>query len=324
MLHVLNGDSVRFGLEDSGIPGDIAVWADPLYEGPVPLNDDAAFREARARFHTGESFSLGEALALHGDWDAALARAATTDEVVLWFEHDLHDQLLLVRHLDWLPRNAPGVPVSLICIGEFPGVVPFYGLGQLDAEQLASLFPTRLDVSAQQFELGRAAWKAFTGADPRAIERLLAGDTSSLPFLEGALVRLLEEFPDRETGLSRTERSVLDLLATHGTLAFIELFPLHQHTEERPYMGDLTFWSRLRDLSAGPRPLLSLDPSYGDSEFRIARASITDAGRRVLAGEMDWMSTAQIDRWIGGSHVVSPHPSWRWDREARRLVQSGQ
>ena len=37
MLHVLNGDSARIGLEQSGIPGEIVVWPDVLYDGPTPL-----------------------------------------------------------------------------------------------------------------------------------------------------------------------------------------------------------------------------------------------------------------------------------------------
>ena len=34
MLHVTNGDSVS--LRESGVEGDVLVWADPLHEGPVP------------------------------------------------------------------------------------------------------------------------------------------------------------------------------------------------------------------------------------------------------------------------------------------------
>ena len=320
MLHVLNGDSVRLGLEQSGIPGEVAVWADPLYEGPVPRGDDAAFRAARARFHGGESFSFDDALTLHRRWDAALARAATTDEVVLWFEHDLHDQLLLVRQLDWLSRNVPGRPGSLICIGAFDGVVPFHGLGQHDASQLASLFPTRLPVTTEQFRLGRTTWMAFTGSDPRALEHLLADDTSALPFLAAALVRLLEEFPEATTGLPRTERTTLEMLARRDRLSFVDLFRLQQTTEESPFMGDLTFRARLVDLARGGRPLLMLDPPNAGADFLGVGAAITDDGRRVMAGDVDWMSFASFDRWIGGSHLRAPRITWRWDRARRQLA----
>ncbi len=77
--------------------------------------------------------SYAEALRISGEWDAKLAAFADYDEVVLWFEHDLFDQLLLVRHLDWFSRRDLGrTALSLICVGEFPGFEPFHGLGQLE------------------------------------------------------------------------------------------------------------------------------------------------------------------------------------------------
>ncbi|MDB4878236.1 MAG: polymerase sigma factor, sigma-70 family [Gemmatimonadetes bacterium] len=315
MLHILNGDATRIGLEQSGVPGEITVWGDVLYEGPVPRDvDDATFREARARFHAGEFISYDEALAMHERWDRGMARAATADEVVLWFEHDLHDQLLLVRQLDWFARQpARHYTLSLICIGEFPAVEPFFGLGQLTPDQLASLLDTRRRVSERQLSLGQAMWSAFTGDDPRAIERLLARDTSALPFLDGAMRRLLEDFPDARTGLPRTERSILEILRRDGDMRFIDLFPAQQQTEERVFMGDWTFWRRLRDLARGPLPLVTLENALHNGSMLQARVAITDDGRRALDGDLDWMDVAGIDRWIGGAHLLSPHVAWRWD-----------
>ena len=56
--------------------------------------------------------------------------------------------------------------MSLICIDRFPGVERFIGLGQLDPAQLASLYPSRRQVTAEQFALYRLparTWgEAFT------------------------------------------------------------------------------------------------------------------------------------------------------------------
>ena len=48
-------------------------------------------------------------------------------------------------------------------------------------------------------------------------------------------------------------------------------------------------------------------------------ASITDAGRSVLAGEADRGELFGIDRWVGGTHLV-PGAVWRWDVDASKLV----
>lgn len=322
MLHILNGDSTRMSLEQSGVPGLITVWGDVLYVGPVPRDvDDDTFADIRAGVWDGDFISRDEALATGRRWNHGMEMSSTVDEVVLWFEHDLHDQLLLVRQLDWFARRPVRPPaLSLICIGEFPSVTPFYGLGQLTPEQLASLLDTRQRVSERQLALGQSMWRAFTGDDPTAMERVLARDTSSLPFLDGAMRRLFEDFPAVGTGLPRTERSTLEILESHGEMSFGALFPRYQKTEERVFMGDWTFWSRLVDLARGDRPLIRLDHAEMPEGMLGATVAITDNGRRVLAGDDDWMAIAPFERWIGGVHLTAPNVAWRWSPADKRLV----
>ena len=74
--------------------------------------------------------------------DRALARFHDHDEVILWFEHDLYDQLQLIQLLDWFAQQElEETRLSLICIDHF------FGLGQLTPVQLASLFNTRQEVT---------------------------------------------------------------------------------------------------------------------------------------------------------------------------------
>ena len=51
-----------------------------------------------------------------------IERHESYDELILWFEHDLFDQLNLIQLLTWISERFPaGKPVSLICVGSFPG-----------------------------------------------------------------------------------------------------------------------------------------------------------------------------------------------------------
>lgn len=146
VLHVMNGDVAARLLERSVVVGAVTVWADVLHDGPVrPDLSSARLRELRARFVSRSGFiSYEDALGRAERWDEWLESFADYDEVVLWFEHDLFDQLLLIRQLDWFGRrDLGGSKLSLICIGEFDGVPDFIGLGQLTPEQLASQFETR-------------------------------------------------------------------------------------------------------------------------------------------------------------------------------------
>jgi RNA polymerase sigma factor (sigma-70 family) len=327
-LHVLNGDSVRYTLERSDVPGALAVYAEVLHEGPVPPDSGTrAWRETRSRYLSARGYvPYADAMRNLEAWEAKLEAFADYDEVVLWFEHDLFDQLLLIRHLDWCARQNLGrTALSLICIGEFPGFEPFHGLGQLNAEQLTSLLGTREPVSPEQSALGAHAWRAFTASDPTELDALVrSGDTRALPFLAGALQRFLEEYPAVDTGLPRTERQILELLAAQR-LTPERLFVMQARLEERVFMGDTTFWLRVMDLAAGATPFVSVDAEPpGDRVLPVGTVAITEAGRAALAGAADWVRLDGFDRWLGGVHLSaapSDNVKWRYDRSARAVVR---
>src|SRR5262245_3070304 len=124
-LHVANGRSTTMTIEAAGIPGACSIWADPLHEGPVPSGlSDAELLDVRMRFladpgeltwraWTGSDASLDPANDLR-EWRAAIARHDSYDELVLWFEYDLFDQLNLIQLLTWIRDHLPAAkPVSL-------------------------------------------------------------------------------------------------------------------------------------------------------------------------------------------------------------------
>jgi hypothetical protein len=325
-LHILNGDAVREKLERSVVPGTLAVYADVLHEGPVPAGlSREQMLETRAAFIASEDWGEGydEVLATLTAWDERARAFADYDEVVLWLEADLFDQLLLVRHLDMFAAADLGPSrLSMICIGEFPGVERFVGLGQLDADQLASLVGARARVTPDQLALGRAAWRAFTAPDPGALEQLTIEDTSALPFLSAALTRLLEEYPSTENGLGRTEQQVATLLAA-GPRAPADLFGATYALEERPFMGDVTFWSRVRALATARHPLVTIRvDEERPGRLPHGEVRLADTGREVVEGRADWVDLNGVDRWIGGVRLDGPRAEWRWDRARGALSRA--
>lgn len=323
VLHVTNGDIAADLIKLSGVAGDVSITADVLHEGPAPAGlPPERWRKVRARFLAESGYSdYDECLAQLTRWDRMVEGYAAYDEVVLWFEHDLFDQLLLIRLLDWFAGRSLGrTELSLICIGDFPGVTPFHGLGQLNPRQMATLVDRKKRVYEGQKLLARDAWRAFCAPDPTGIEEVLRRDTTPLPFLAGALRRHLEEFPSVASGLSRTEHQALRGVAA-GHATFDELFRAVQKMEERVFMGDSSFLRNLRELAAGSRPLLRLEPA--PQGLHAQRISLTTTGRDVLEGRDDWVHVHGIDRWVGGVHLRGTEAAWRWDRAAGRLVRRG-
>ena len=109
MFHITNGESVVMSLRDSGLAGDVLAWRDALHEGPVPAG--LALEQlsvVRAGFLTQAGLSVpGEDVAASfRQRDASLKSTYSHDEIVLWFEHDLYDQLQLLQLLSWFSREC--------------------------------------------------------------------------------------------------------------------------------------------------------------------------------------------------------------------------
>ena len=140
-LHVTNGDIVVDLLRRAGLADGALAWADVLHEGPVPGGlDDEGLRRERAGFIAGaDGADPAEVLRRFEERDRALA-AGSGGEYLLWFEADLYDQLQIAQIVAGLRGLgvAPG-RVTLVCIGEYPGIAHFGGLGELEPGQLPGL-----------------------------------------------------------------------------------------------------------------------------------------------------------------------------------------
>jgi hypothetical protein len=315
-LHITNGDSAAGTLREF-LADRVAITADVLYEGPAPAADPDEWLDARAAFHAASNRERAATRRGLAEADAAIAEAATCGDAVLWFEHDLFDQLQLIRTLSLIGRTPNRGNVSLICVGAFPGVDRFIGLGQLTAAQLQTLLPTRSPVTQAQYDCAARAWTAFTSPTPQLL--VGRGDLSPLPFLDEALARFLEEYPSRANGLSRTANAALQLLAEQGSTPAGRLFLATQQLEPRPFMGDLSFYDMLRALATARVPLVALEDGHARAADRAVR--VTAAGRDVVSGRADAVKLNGIDEWRGGVHLLGEHESpWRWDAAERTLV----
>jgi hypothetical protein len=298
LLHVTNGRAIIPLIQQAGIAGRIVPWDDVLHEGPVPAGlNAAALRQVRAEFIAAGEGPFDEVLRSFTERDTALEEVASIDEIVLWFEHDLYDQLQLIPVLDLLSTRERPL-VTAVPGDDYLGLQP--------APRFAELFAARRAITSSQRVAARDAWDAFRAQDPRRILEVLERVTV-LPHLAPALRRHLQQFPSIENGLSRTEQQALEALA-RGVTRMKDLYKASNHErEEAVFMGDLAFMFHLRALMQSPRPLIAGKMAW-ESE-----TSITDDGRRVLEGKADRVALCGIDRWLGGVHVTGHGPTWRWD-----------
>ena len=324
-LNITNGDIAAETLGEAGVEGKIISWRDVLHEGPVdsslPLEE---LSSQRARFIAERRWD--DFAHVSGDFaerDRVLKHLDYFDEVVLWFEDDLYDQLQLIQLLDFFSHGA--AKKKTLTLIQVDGYIP-----PLSAPRLKQLDEKRSRVTPEQLDVARRAWKAFGSDDPSAISSLLDEKTSALPYLASALIRHLEEFPEVGSGLSRSEREAMTVIEEgHNTPvgAFLEV------AKKQPsiFLGDIIFYSYLERLSAGKNPLLTwkdgtaivAPTAQRAREFVDGELAVTRLGRDVLAGSRDWQTINTQTRWLGGVEIVPGAAGWRWDPAERVIVRQG-
>ncbi len=250
-------------------------WQDTLHEGPVPALPRDELLRTRARFLADCGWGRRQALLSSFERrDQQLFEALRDDvQVVLWFEHDLYDQL---QFLDVLAlAHTQGASPELIVVGSFPGKPSFAGLGELTASELETLWPSRRRAEPEALQAAASAWTAFQAPEPATLAEWAKRETPHLPFLAAALRRLLEELPAPADGLSRTERAALHTISA-GARTPPAAFVAAQRLEEAPFLGDTWFYRVISLLGQGETRLLETDdgtPSLRRLRSATARSS---------------------------------------------------
>jgi hypothetical protein len=300
VIHFTNGENAASGIRSSAVDGLVVSWNDVLHEGPVPAGLPLdQLRRVRAQFIAGNLAPAERVLEDFGARDRALVASLDEDEIVLWFEHDLYDQLQLLQILDWYAAQPSHPTLTMICRDEY--------LGPLQPEQLRDRFPSRTEVTAEQKDLARRTWAAFREPDPTPLIAIAAGDTSALPYIGAALRRHFQQFPSVFNGLSRSEQQALEAVAAGAATLVGAYIASHHRREEAIFLGDTVFAGYMEDLACGDVPLVTL----GEGDFRTRGIALTDAGRAVMAGKDDRVRLNGLDRWFGGVHLTGRTAAWR-------------
>jgi len=321
-LHIVNGDAFGDKLRASGIDGDILVWRESLYEGPIGMQmSDSILLSIRAAYmdrHHGIPPVMFKSTTLQQE-KALNKRAEDVDEIVLWFEHDLYDQLMLcylLSRLFTLPNRS--FKLSLLSINQFPDVEFFHGLGQLNVDQITQLHYKWLLVNEDQLLLACKVWTAYSASEPHLMAALLEEDLSALPFLKKALEANSERFPSMQNGLNTIQQLILELIGD-GEVPVLSLFQKVNKTASHYGLGDLQFWAIVDSIRKCEVPLVRLIggdklPRYGEPlppQFEKWRLQKTEMGKLVHAGDQDHLYLNGMNDWIGGVHLLGKKGLWR-------------
>ena len=304
VLHIRCGNDIETKLAEAGIDGDFLSFADPAWLGPPPqFNAWVAGRAQLISERTGlPRQKVRDEL---GDSYWRLARAPKEyKRIVLWFEHDLYDQAAIARILASFATRKKLPIVEMIQIEG--------ALAKLSPAELAKLWPKRKRVTASQIAQAKAVWQALCADTPEPLMGAMKKGARELPYMKAALLRHLQELPWTTDGLSLTERLVLQAVAKEP-LTVGRIFAAVDKRDPQPFMGDLFFWSVVRDLIEAPTPPVSVSTATRRLAWPKRVLKLTAAGKALLDGKSDWQATEPLDRWVGGIVVVPGAPPWRWN-----------
>ncbi|RED49670.1 DUF1835 domain-containing protein [Aestuariispira insulae] len=318
-LHLRCGSDIAERLFEAGFEGDYLEWSDPVCQGPVPhVSSHRTYLKIRALFISeawGEDF---EETYTKLDYQyRALEKLDDYDRIILWFEHDLYDQSVLINLLSRL-QGRPSIlnRLYLITTDRFEGLDRFMGFGQLAPEQLACFKGREIPVTRAMAEEASRFWDAYRRDNPQEIARLATnGGVEGLPYINGAMIRFLQDYPWVVNGLSLTAQLALKALK-RGAGTPGEIFrELTLTLDPQPFLGDVMFWPFLSELSAAPKPAIT---AFEGIREPIA---LTDYGRALLKGEADWILDNGVEHWMGGVNLGEGRALWRWDEAACTLRQ---
>jgi hypothetical protein len=335
-LHIRCGSDLKQPLQEAGLRGDFYEHSYPYAVGPV--HEGAGALEERAQFivsshldYSGNRNPPPDYSAVLRDLDRTerlLHHSATYERVVIWSEADAYDQLVLIRLLGHYARHLRPARLELVTAGDFPGAMPFVGLGQLPPEALRLLWATRGPATAAQLQLGLAAWEALANADPRPLAALMRTGTPALPLLAPALHRHLRELPASSTGLGLTEAVALQCLASKPSPLFQLVGRMIYSLLRLSGHGDINTLNRVLAMEdAGEKPFIRRQGLERHRELRTPWSDsleITELGRALLRGEVDFRTLNPPPRWVGGVHIARGSADWRWDEALRDAVRRDQ
>ena len=261
-LHITSGDCAGERLAKAGLPGDILVWHDVLYDGRRKPGwpDDATLEARAAMLEATTGGGLDRTRILNGlrRQYQELAEAAPARPIVLWFDACLFDLAMLAHVLACL-RLRDAQDVALLCIDAFPGIEPYHGLGQLRPDQLASRYARRQTVTTAHFDFAATVDRAFAEQDLDALATIAQMTEAPLPWMPDAAARWIAEQPDPATGLGRLATLALDAIRA-GCETPAAIFAAVAAADLPPqYWGDTRLWWKINDLAERTPPLVRID-----------------------------------------------------------------
>ena len=253
-LHILNGDSTRLILEQSGIEGNAIVWREMLCEGPLQkeVGSDKFWMDRYAYFENELSVDRIEYFDKTIGQIVKLEDVSNYSDVVLWFEYDLFCQVNLVALCSYLLANyVKKVNYYLVCTGKITGKEQLQFLANFSPEEFKTLFVNKILLSKSNLEFAKECWDVYVENDLDKLKYFDFNQNSKFQYMQLAIDQHLLRFPS-DNGLNQIENKILELINSSTLIEneIVRELLIWQQKETVYGFGDNQYFQYLNKLNS--------------------------------------------------------------------------
>jgi len=289
-LHITNGDMFTEKLRSLNLDGDIITWREMLCEGKTETNvGSESFWKTRFEFlnknyKVSKSWFIDKTLKEY----RTLCNHKKEDNIVLWFDFDLFDQINMLAVTSWLKTHRPYAEISLVSSDEEKNLENLLGLGELGDEELRKSYNNRTLLTQDDIEYADYVWQLYCSDNPIRLENLKDFDGFQFSHLSGAIEAHLLRFPSIRNGLNEVENNILRLVQSAKPKTKLELLNTVLKNQGRYGFGDTQY----------ERVITKLKPLF--TNFNPVKLS--KKGMEILEGKTSYYACIQEnDAYLGGA-----------------------
>ncbi len=248
------------------------------------------------------------------DLASIASKLLDAERITLWTATGVSEQLF-IAHMIHRTEEAGG-DATRIHLVRFDQV---RGTGELNEARMTA-HPEPLPLSSQELQDHRDAWGALTSPDPALLVNFNDAHPRANPWLRRAMQLLLRRFPEKHTGLSWWDFTLLSAVQSAGPKAARIIGEVIAETwDEGDLIGDWCLYDRLLRLGAPrlPKPLIHVEGNRAN--MRDCRVALTPFGLDVVECRAAYYPTNPIDDWASGVRLSSADRQL-WFREDGKLV----
>ena len=211
-LHITNGNKTTDYLKSLGYTGDFITWREMFCEGKTSIDvGSETFWKTRFEF-LKSSYKVTKKIFIDFTLKEYrnLCQNKNKEEIILWFDHDLHSQINMIAIISWLKRYRKGEKISLVSSSNLDVSKKFVAIHQLSNDQITKQYLQRSELSLDDIEYADYIWQLYCSNCPLRLETIYKYNPMS-PFihLSKAIEIHLKRFPSIENGLNSTENYII-------------------------------------------------------------------------------------------------------------------